>query len=261
METTCKTWRCLGCRDRLLSRFKMLVEHGSLVLGPCVFTTFTLKMGPGLRRDARYVARVWREFWRRWNRGRERFEWLRVVELTEKGQPHLHVMMGPVNGKLRCYGKEDIVAQVFKAAGKAGCGCLSHRLSDVWASVTGDSWVVHVVPVVGAGGAASYMAKYLPKGFDERDELERLGFKRRWSSTRGWPGGGRLRLRVTVEEGWNAVTFGPKGFKGYAPVPSESTLGLDDRVGTDLAVALVARNASRRVVNKLRRMLDAKDDS
>lgn len=267
IPTTCKTWGCLACRERLMALFKMRVTHGCSVLGDCAFITLTFVLrGAETQEDAESVSKAWREFWRRWmSQGHERLQWLRVVELTKKGQPHLHLIAGPVSGKIRCYGNERLDAQWFDRVGRAGCLCLSHRMSRVWESITG-AWHVHTAPVTGAAGAAGYLGKYLSKGAYVRQGLEALGFKRRWSSSRGWPGNGRLRLKQTMEGGWDYVDMFPGAGRGRQHLEDHYTevsdKGLAVRVGTDIAVALAKRGRMKRIVGNLQgRLSNAADDS
>ena len=112
------------------------------------------------------------------------------------GQPHLYLVLGTVKRYLRCYGREfDIKA--FRRRFDT-CECWSHQLSRVWKEVTGDSYIVHSVPVISARRAGAYLGKYMATDFEHRVAMEKLGFKRRWSTSAGWPGNGRLRLRQTV---------------------------------------------------------------
>lgn len=262
MPTSCKTWSCRGCRDRLKNLFQMRVELGVSVLRHCAFTTFTYRQGEGLQRSAQSVREDWKELWRRLKKSDllgENLKWLRVVELTKKHQPHLHVVMGPIKRRIRCYGREGIKAAVFNQ--RRGCDCLSHELSEVWRGIT-ESWIVHTVPVVGARGAGKYLQKYMAKGHGQREELEAMGFSRRWSSSRGWPGSGRVRLRRTVEGGWKNVDFLRKNQRGFGSIKLEDKESdLYERVGTDLAVALGARNQRERVVGTLRRLQGAEANS
>ncbi len=235
----------------------MKVQYGCLTLAPCALTTFTYRTVGPERRNAQSVAQDWKELWRRWKRdGHPRIEWLRVIELTKQKQPHLHVVMGPIPGRIRCYGK-DLDTAFFIRAGTRGCLCLSHRLSRLWSDITGDSWIVHTMPVAGARGIGKYLGKYLGKSQLVRQELEQLGFKRRWSSTRGYSGGDRLRLRQTQEGGWKEVQWTPPNRMALAIPDGPETL--KERVGTDLAVALASRGNQHRIVTQLRRLLDAEN--
>lgn len=60
LNTNCKTWGCLSCRERLLRVFRMRVQAGVLGLGRCAFITATLRWDGSNQRDAQYVAKVWK---------------------------------------------------------------------------------------------------------------------------------------------------------------------------------------------------------
>lgn len=206
METRCKTWRCLGCRDRIKSLFKARVEYGISHLEGCVFMTFTYRTGEKVAPRARSVTGDWRCLLKKWKANPlwSGAEWLRVMELTKKGTPHHHLAVGwkslerRLGNEARCYGRVFKI-KVFQERWDR-CDCLSHSMSRLWLSVTGDSYIVHVVPIVGAAGAASYMAKYIAKEFDSRVATD-LGMARRWSTSNGFPFGGQVRLAQT-DKGW-----------------------------------------------------------
>lgn len=207
MPTTCKTWRCKGCRDRLKSVFSARVEAGVYSLGRCAFMTLTYKMTSDSQRDALSVRKDWQEFWRRYKAKKyPKVQWLRVVEITKKGQPHLHVVMGPIEGRINCYGDKRIDARLFTEA-MGNCDCLSHRMSELWLGVTGDSWHVHTMLVRGAGRAGAYLFKYMAKTLTTWADLEALGFKRRYSNSKSWPGRGRVRLQGSLEKRWYKRIF------------------------------------------------------
>lgn len=166
------------------------------------------------------------------------------MEVTKRMIPHHHLVAGPVEGEVRCYGS-DFDMRGFRRRFD-NCACLSHRLSREWKEVTGDSEIVHTVPVVGSKGAGSYMAKYLAKTFGMESRLSRVGMSRRWSSSRGWPGTGRLHLSQTErgggetkkdgsESGWQKRVY----IRGH--ISEENLMGegqIMDRSGDVLAVAL-----------------------
>jgi len=162
LPTNCKTWGCIECRDRLIALFEARVEIGCLRLGRCAFITLTYRLGEQEEvRTAECVRQDWREFWRRMRRQEPELataKWLRVMELTKRKQPHLHLVMGPVRGVVSCTleGKEFLDAM-------ERCDCISHRMARVWYSVTGDSWSVFGLEVRGAKGAGRYLGKYFKK--------------------------------------------------------------------------------------------------
>lgn len=130
-----------------------------------------------------------------------------MTELTKRLTPHHHVVIGkvPDEKSIRCFGRDFDVRRYL--ARFDTCECLAHELARTWYGITGDSWIVHTVPVVGGEGAGGYMAGYLGKKFmsDERQEL--LGMSRRWSSSHGWPGSGKLKFKQTEEGGWAERQF------------------------------------------------------
>jgi hypothetical protein len=185
INTVCKTWGCGYCAALKIKEFKDRVEYGASIIGRCWFITLTLKTEDGVLRDAQYVQGIWAKFWYRWrkkNPGRQMPPWLKVVEATKKGQPHLHLIVGSL-GTLNV--KE-----------------IHQEWSELWKEATGDSYVVWVTPVVGVSGAGKYLAKYMAKDFASRKALEALGFARRWSASQNWPRG-KVELVGTAEERWD----------------------------------------------------------
>lgn len=211
MPTTCKTYACKSCQPGLLALFRARLEIGTSRLGRCAFITVTYrhtakptKGRPGTSRSllhASACATDWQALQRRLRSAKDMPEaWLKVTELTKAGTPHHHLVIGPVKGKITCHGSE------FKVGGHIRrmdtCGCLSHVWSRHWLAVTGDSYIVHATAVLGPKGAGWYLLKYMAKTHSQREAMEGRGFKRRWSSSRSWPGGGRLRLWQTTHGGW-----------------------------------------------------------
>lgn len=252
MATACHTWGCDVCAPSLLALFTARVEIGVSRLEPCVFIALTYQAVSRVRRDARSVGRDWQALWRRFRRrGLYRnLKWLKVPELTKKRVPHLHVLAGRCEGEIRCYGKIFDMAR-FKRRFDS-CGCLSHVWSRDWFVVTGDSYLVHAVPVYSARGAGSYLGKYVRKGMQVRSDLESLGFKRRWSSSRGWPGGGRLRLAQTAGAGWARIDYLPGPLRFPSSFPDGSK---EPRVGENVTLALMKRRGERREERKIRKVI------
>lgn len=185
ISTVCKTWGCDYCAGIKIQEFKDRVEYGASNLGPCWFITLTLRTVDGVLRDVRYVARIWAKFWYLWRKkypGEKTPPWMKVVEATDAGQPHLHLIVGSLRTSSR--------------------RAIHREWSDLWKEATGDSYVVWVTPVVGASGAGAYLAKYMAKDFASRKALEELGFSRRWSASQNWPRG-KVELVGTAEEQWD----------------------------------------------------------
>ena len=84
---------------------------------------------------------------------------------------HFHVIIGKVpNRKAACEQNANYSRVWRKRLGV--CECLEHVFAQAWLEATGfTSWVVDVRPVLGAFGAAAYLAKYLTKAYvgDQRD--------------------------------------------------------------------------------------------
>ena len=236
VPTSCKTWRCAQCRLKLISLFKAKVEIGVSRLERCSFITVTYKAdGSRTGPPAKYVPEDWRQLLALWRKSnRKGMPWLRVTEVTKRKTPHHHLVSGQKAGTkakiggLRCYGR-DFDVRSFKRAFDR-CDCLSHALSRMWLQVTGDSWLVHVVPVSGAAGAASYMAKYVTKGFGMHpgDRLMSTGMERRYSTSNDWPWGGRMQLRETVENGWERRIFRNKHGDEEGPRDLRERVGEED---------------------------------
>ncbi len=119
---------------------------------------------------------------------------------------------------------------------------------------TNDSYVTHVMPVVGAVGAAAYLAKYIGKVMYEFDVLERLGFGRRWSKSGNWPGAKRVRLRGTVLKKWMRVSWSPGTLDADDRQRNEeknSRAYYMERVGDEKALMMEKRLYKRRMIQKV----------
>jgi len=194
--------------------------------------TLTYKAGSERLLAVDCVGKDWRALWRRLRQSEPEIaamQWLRVMELTKKGTPHHHLVIGAVTGKVRCWPRDRFRIREYRN-GFDSCACLAHRVARQWYKVTGDTYIVHATEVSGTETAGAYMAKYLDKGFDGSRARE-LGMGRRWASSRGWPGNGRLRLLQTERGGWSRTSWAPHHV-------DEDILGGDAalmvRSGTDL---------------------------
>lgn len=114
--------------------------------------------------------------------------------------------------------------------------------------MTGDSYIVHTMPVVGAAGAAAYLAKYVRKSFGAEKRMAEFGMSRRWSTSKGWPGSGALKLQQ-VE--WSLIQHYPGH---YCDEEASNDPVLLTRQGTDVALALAQRRANRRGSGVLRKV-------
>ena len=236
----------------MMSLFKARVNIGCSALGRCAFITGTYKEGVSTRRDAGFVAADWKELWRRLPDLRKKVEWLRVMELTRKGTPHWHLVMGPIpeGMEVRCWSGKVIAAKYLGRLDE--CGCVAHVFSRAWYAITGDSWLVHATPVYEGRGPGAYMGKYLDKTFGNEERAKELGMKRRWSSSRGWPGRGRLRMAPTEEDGWREVVY-----KSGPMATEEVIIGSFTKVGDELTRDYFAKREKERVMGELKRRLNA----
>ena len=249
IPTTCKTWRCKGCRDRLMSLFQARVQHGCSILGRCAFITFTYEADARKTLDAAYVARDWKGLWRKLRHDPLRnLKWLRVMELTKKGIPHHHLVAGTIgpDEEIACYGRPFDIRRYRKRFDH--CACVSHRFARAWQEVTMDSYIVHAREIDGPLRAAWYMSKYLLKTFMAEDRMRDFGMARRWSSSRGWPGNARLKL---AHSDWSLIMH----FRGSHGTEQTNWPPLLRREGTDLAKAMGAKRKKARVVKTLERLV------
>ncbi len=253
LPTICKTWGCVVCSRKLIGVFKAKVEVGVSRLGACGFITITYQAERDEPITAQCASRDWQALWQKLRRSGYRFQWLKVTELTEKGIPHHHVAVGPWPGRIRCHGRKiKRGRQTARYVSRIPtCDCLAHVFARAWQVVTGDSYMVFAVPVFDAKGAGGYMAKYMAK----RCRGTQTG--RRYSTSRGWPGGKRPRLEVTLRGGWDHIRMWPAGaFDSYQDWnPQEQDLL--GRVGDADVVAILERHkvaAKRKQIERLRRV-------
>ena len=129
---------------------------------------------------------------------------------------------------------------------------MAHTFGRAWYEVMGDSWNVHANPVEGGKDPGEYMAKYLRKTFGMEGRAKELGMARRWSSSRGWPGRGRMRLEPTVEEDWYESIYRKR------PAEDGAEKGTFRKVGTSSEMeAYFAAKAKVAGAKALIRSLDA----
>lgn len=186
----------------------MMVEYGirSSIQESFYFITVTYKAGtPDSQRDAQSVRRDWRDLCLWLRPLYPNLKWIKVVELTRRNQPHLHVVLsfGPgTNPEAACEKK----ARYDDAWRRKLCECVEHAWSRAWWRITGDSFVIDCRPVVSGTSDAAYLGKYLAKSYLHKDGLAALGFQRTWSRSRSW-GVDRLRFRETEEKEWRKTEF------------------------------------------------------
>jgi len=268
VPTNCKTWGCKSCRDRVKRYVKMRMAHGISILGQCYLITVTYRMEKGLAKGVGSVGKDWAACTRAWWKSNpsQRMKWFRVPELTKKGQVHLHLIVGGIQKRISCcrpgtHGSCNHKKDYAWAMAKCRKDCIEHELAKIWYKVTGDSWVVDCREVWSPGGAGAYLFKYLDKGFVDRESLEALGFKRRWSCSRNWPAPERMEFVVTLSKGWQNTQFVSKGGSWEERMRREAEASVDSpyamKVGTELARVTEAKTAAVRLAGLRRRLTGA----
>ena len=216
IQTRCKQKGCVPCRPAVRAHVALKAEIGNSIRPHSYFITLTLRMATKRAKDALFVQKVWRAFCQRlkyetswW----EQVKWMKVIELTAKGQPHLHLMVtGVPGGKfLKCKGNKNQKDWVDNGCFRVGESCVHHEVAKAWARVTeklgNESWIVDVSKVRSNKKAGLYVAKYIAKGGEDAERLARLGFKRVWSASKDFTPDLRIRLRGTVEGKWERVEY------------------------------------------------------
>lgn len=268
VETLCKTWSCVVCRDKLKSLIKMRMEYGCLILGKSYLITLTLKEGgDSILKDANYVRKAWTALLRRLKKRSPNLTWFRVIETTKKGIPHLHLIVGGLTSmrKDSCITDKNRRPYSLKwIRSLCRTECLVHEWGSAWSEVT-DSFVVDAKEIYNVPGAARYLAKYLSKGFDERQRLIDLGFERRWSCARNWPREEKVQLRGTREGAWTKVAMVERSHRrSYMERRAKMSQGdrLCESVGDKLGLSLrkEARKKSGEFrIEKLKKVVSGSD--
>ncbi len=239
-----------------MALFRARVEIGVSRLGRCSFTTITYEADGERTLDAACVRADWQALWRSLRRKGMTWSWLKVTEKTKRGTPHHHIVLGTLEPgqEVRCHGRTISRGKETSRYIRRidSCTCVSHIFAREWWRITGDSFMCFATPVSDAAGAASYMSKYMQKTFESREARE----IRRFSMSRDWPGGGRIRLAQTVAGGWSHIRRwnAPKFPTTQDLNPNEHDLLL--RVGEDLTMELSLRNLKRKARSEYRRFID-----
>ncbi len=155
--------------------------------------------------------------------------WLQVPELTENRQVHIHAIVA---------GLETKYTEGFWRSKKGRRTYISFAwfaLREAWYQVTGDSFVVDLRRVRGPVGASAYIGKYLGKQMYAVDEMERRGFRRRWTRSRNWPTADPLRFDIEWVKSEHTVGLIPEDI-----LPKLGTVGLEgiDIVGDPVVLSL-----------------------
>lgn len=154
LPARCRRWRCERCgrqKARVLSRRAAATSARRLIT---LTARTSEKQTPEWQLDQ--LNHAWRTIWKRIKRaqGERARGYIRIVELTARGTPHLHIAVD--------------------------CDYVPQRTLSAWmAELTG--WpIVDVREIKSARGLARYLAKYLTKS------TTTLAHRRKWSATPGW---------------------------------------------------------------------------
>lgn len=237
VPTTCKTWSCVSCRDRIRNKIKKAIAYGCLTLGQCWLITLTYRTDGLSHRDADSVNRDWRQLCKNISKSYPEMAWFKIIEVTKQGEPHLHVVMGGLGGNA---GRRELQKQVKRW----------------WNQITGDSYIVNVKEVYGAFGAAAYLCKYLVKAMLVWDQLYELGFRRRWSKSNNWPVGYRA-LKGSDEGRWYRSQF-VNGGSAEARKAAEESVASEKHplrvvVGDPVVLEMEAKQRRRAIVSTMMR--------
>ncbi len=231
----------------------MQVQIGIYRLGLCALITLTYKVVTWRLHDAKYVQRDWRALLRKCKALRNR-KWIKTTELTKKGMPHHHLIVGPFQkvGEISCQ-NGMIWSEPLHKKRMRTCLCAGHQIARSWNSITHDSYIVHAEPVLTAPGAGRYLAKYLSKGYGSRGLLPALGVKRRWSCSQNYPRGIRPRLRLSKPygPGWPVLNL---KYGRESERPFGGPQHLLEKVGDDLALLLSAKSEEKAHQQTVRRL-------
>lgn len=219
VETSCKSWRCLSCRDRKLGMVATIIQSGLLdtvayLLSVTFASNFETNGKLANPVNADYAETSFKEFLRRWRRS-EKFlnptlQWFKVPELTKKGQVHFHLVITGILDTRFKQGTCSLRPNWLKLYHKRHtCLCMRCHLSLIWEQVTNDSYIIDVRRVYDQKGAAWYLCKYLRKGMygQIRDQLESRGFIRRYSRSNGYTAMRPMKRLGTLHKAWTRTAF------------------------------------------------------
>lgn len=273
VPTTCKTWGCGVCYNKVRQLTALKMMYGCLSTGgPSHFITVTYrKRDRDTTRNAKGVAKEWAAWWRLLKKqvAWKNAAWIKVPELTKRGQIHLHGIIVNAVGKASCRTSEF----GRKAWMLRNCSqnCLEHDMAKAWYEVTNrKSFVTDCQEIRSVAGTCAYVQKYMAKDFaGDRKTLKSLGFKKRWSSSSNWPRCEPLRLQGSLLGAWESV-LRVHGAKATYAVHSEDEpvrmsemvedqeLAEDwlmERVGSDYLLAVRALAETKRDLKDLQKGL------
>lgn len=209
VRSRCKSWECPVCRKQKYNEIRTMMEYGTLMVGRCYLITVTRKEGNLEANRASCVNRDFSELLKMLKVLRpqnRQMKWYKVVELTKKDTPHLHLIVGGIGArKDNCVPKKGKQKRYSRKWLRKKCDCVAHEWAKAWDVITkGASFIVDVEEVYSPGGAVAYLVKYLMKGFKQRWLLKELGFERRFACSRNWPREPKMQLEGS-KTGWKRI--------------------------------------------------------
>lgn len=139
------------------------------------------------------------------------------------------------------------------------CACILHEVGQIWRDQT-EAFVTDAERVYSPAGACRYLAKYLVKGFIDRERLKELGFARRYSMARNWDRGERIQLRGSKEEIWESTEVLPRWYRDEElrelQKLSEKAYYIES-VGDPVSLEIVAKARRRSELKKVENIKNA----
>lgn len=250
-RTTCKTWGCKVCRERVAALVRLRMEYGCLKLNNSFLITLTYEnSGMDSLRDADSVQMDLQRFWTYMRLKHPNLSYFKIVEMTKKEQIHLHLIVGNITP-----GSKDTCDKTFAKRRKEKCklDCVHCQVVHVWENITG-SFVVDVRTIYNAAGLANYLGKYLTKQFYNWDSLQDRGFKRRWSRSKNWPSPRPLRLLGTELGVWRSIVVVEHWYRTEEMeqiVEASKGDPLMEQVGDPLAIELGKKKRDYGLIRKM----------
>jgi hypothetical protein len=190
----CDTWGCKLCGPRKAAWLIRELAAAQARHGLGFFWTLTVRVGScSAEESSRLITRWWDNLSRRLRRQFGKFSFIWIMEHTEAGYAHLHLLVSldlaaiaPVEASAR---RADIAAWLDRRkAAELGSSPVAWSLafvSNEWREVTGGSYVVDVAPVE-SERASKYITKYCSQQARQRAQAgyEHLQGRRFYSTSR-----------------------------------------------------------------------------
>lgn len=235
-----------------------MISYGMATSASQLYLVSVTYSAPGNRRrkttdpvDARRANKDWRAFLQKLKR-RSQFQKIRlfkVTELTKRLQIHHHLVVSGIIDDVRfpmgyCVSDPDWTVHPIPK-----CPCIRCQMCFMWKEVTKTSYIVDVRKITTTDGIPPYLTKYLIKHMygSPRAEMERRGFKRRFSKTNNWLTTIQVRFKGTITEQWydHKFVYGDS-FEKYSKLVRNHPLL--ERMGTPLALKMLSESRINKYV-------------